>query len=122
MSRRLAWLGRRQQVLAQNIANADTPGYRARDLKQLSFRQLLGGNAPGDISLARTNPMDLGPVDGHQDGFKSVRDRKAEISLSNTSVNTEDQMMKVAKTAMDYELAINLYRKHLAIIKTALGR
>ena len=38
--KRLAWLGQRQQVLAQNIANADTPGYQPRDIEP--FRDLLG--------------------------------------------------------------------------------
>ena len=33
MSERMGWLGARQEVLAQNIANADTPGYRARDIE-----------------------------------------------------------------------------------------
>ena len=41
MKQRLAWLGQRQEVLAQNIANADTPGYRPRDIKPLEFRGMV---------------------------------------------------------------------------------
>ena len=41
VKKRLNWLGQRQEVLAQNIANADTPNYRASDLKPYNFRELL---------------------------------------------------------------------------------
>jgi flagellar basal-body rod protein FlgB len=41
MKLRLQWLGERQQVLAQNVANADTPGYDAKDLKELDFGALV---------------------------------------------------------------------------------
>ena len=41
IKRRLAWLGHRQEVLAQNIANADTPKYKPMDLTQQSFRKML---------------------------------------------------------------------------------
>ena len=38
---KLAWLGQRQEVLAQNIANSDTPKYRASDLKPYDFEDFL---------------------------------------------------------------------------------
>ncbi len=46
MSQRLALLGKRQLVLAQNIANADTPGYRAQEVKEPKFKEILRGNGP----------------------------------------------------------------------------
>ena len=54
MAKRLSWLGERQQVLANNVANADTPGYRARDLKALSFKKVLGGEG-AKLGMAATN-------------------------------------------------------------------
>jgi flagellar basal-body rod protein FlgB len=41
VQRSIGWLGRNHDVLAQNIANADTPGYRARELKPLDFAALV---------------------------------------------------------------------------------
>ena len=41
VKKRLNWLGQRQEVLAQNIANADTPNYRSSDLKPYNFKELL---------------------------------------------------------------------------------
>ena len=50
---RLAWLGHRQEVLAQNIANSDTPRYKARDLKALKFKDLVR-NQSSNIRMATT--------------------------------------------------------------------
>lgn len=119
MTRRMTWLGERQQVLAQNIANADTPGYAAQDIKEPSFKELMGG-ASSRLAMAATAP-------GHiraGDATKAAVDRTpdTERTTSGNSVVLEDQMMKVSKTAMDFQLTTNLYRKHIAMIKTALGR
>ncbi len=45
-----------------------------------------------------------------------------EVKPSGNAVNVEQQMMLVAETAMDHQLALNLYQKHLGMIRTALGR
>ena len=122
MSQRLALLGKRQLVLAQNIANADTPGYRAQEVKEPKFKEILRGNGPRKIAMVATHAAHMAGRPGVSKSFKIVEDRSAEVSLSGNSVALEDQVMKVAKTAMDHQLTINLYRKHIAMIKTALGR
>lgn len=123
MTKRLAWLSQRQQVLAQNIANADTPDYKPRDLKAMSFKDMArthqGGLAPevtrpGHISPARAN---RGAAFGDE-----VQKRPIETTLSGNAVVLEEQVMKAAETSMAYELTTNLYRKHVAMIKEALGR
>ena len=62
MTRRMAWLGQRQEVLAQNIANADTPGYAAQDLKEPTFRALLSGTN-SRLAMAATAPGHIGGAD-----------------------------------------------------------
>lgn len=119
MTRRMTWLGQRQQVLAQNIANADTIGYGAQDLKEPVFNDLLRGVRSG-VTLATTAPRH---IPGAGAGAPVVeRAPDSERTTSGNSVVLEDQMMKVSKTAMDFQLTTNLYRKHLAMIKTVLGR
>lgn len=123
MSKRLAWLGKRQQVLAQNVAHADTPKYRAQDLKEPSFRELLGDGRTGAVAVARTSGAHLKPAHGNGDAtFKTIEDEEGEFSLSGNSVDLSDQMTRVAKTAMDHQMTINLYRKHISMLKAALGR
>jgi len=120
MSRRMSWLGQRQEVLAQSVANADTPGYRAQDLKEPSFGDLIR-NAPGArLQMAATSSGHLGGAKPGPSKPEKVAD--AEKLISGNAVSLEDEMMKVAKTAMDFQLTTNLYRKHVAMIKTALGR
>ncbi len=122
MSQRLAWLGKRQQVLAHNIANADTPGFRAQDVKEVKFKEILRGNRPSKVPMATTHVTHMGGRPGVSKSFKIVEDRSAEVSLSGNSVALEDQVLEVTKTAMDHQLTVNLYRKHIAMIKMALGR
>lgn len=121
MSRRMEWLGKRQQVLAQNVANADTPGFRAADLKEPSFREMLGGTR-GGVAMAATNARHLSAAKGVAGNYKAEETKGADISLSKNSVDVEEEMMKVTQTAMDHQLTVNLYRKHIAMIKAALGR
>src|ERR1044072_2825096 len=57
LSGRMSWLSARQSVLAENVANADTPNYIARDLKPMDFQDLVanaGSNNSG-TGLATTN-------------------------------------------------------------------
>lgn len=119
MSKRMAWLGQRHQVLAQNIANADTPGYAAQDLKEPQFGVLLRG-AGGRLTMVTTAAGHLGGATSAKPAVEKSAD--SERKTSGNSVVLEEQMMKVSKTAMDFQLATNLYRKHIGMIKTALGR
>lgn len=54
--------------------------------------------------------------------FKVIEDEGGEFSLSGNSVDLPGQMTEVAKTAMDHQMTINLYRKHISMLKSALGR
>ncbi len=122
MAKRLSWLGQRQQVLANNVANANTPGYRARDLKALNFKQMLGGGG-AKLGMAATNAGHLaGQSRKPAAGAVEEKVDSHEIVTSGNSVSLEEEMMKVGKTMMDYQLTTNLYSKHIKMIKTALGR
>ncbi len=124
MAKRLSWLGERQQVLANNVANADTPGYRARDLKApeaASFKRMLGGGGT-KLAMAGTQPAHLAGQSAKSAPNSVDKVDSHEIVISGNSVSLEEEMMKVGKTMMDYQLTTNLYRKHIMMIKTALGR
>ena len=58
---RMQWQQARQQVLAQNIANADTPDYQAKDLAPLDFRRELSA---ASLGLDRTNPNHIASATG----------------------------------------------------------
>jgi len=124
IAKRMSWLSQRQKVLAQNIANADTPGFAPRDLKPFAFRQILRGESAGPrAQVSRTDGAHMSGRNRRADAADEARARRTyETSLSGNSVVIEEQMMKVAETQAAYQLTTGLYRKHLAMIKSALGR
>jgi len=112
--RRLAWVDQRQRVLAQNVANANTPGYQPRDVTP--FSASFGAASAG---LARTNPSHLA---GSLDSAQTVRSRAPARSPNGNAVSMEEQLGKVADTASTQELVTNLYHKYQGLFRTALGR
>jgi flagellar basal-body rod protein FlgB len=118
---RMEWHQERQRVLAENVANADTPKYQARDLVPPKF----DAAAPevASLTLARTSPGHLGGSNGADAAFDT--DRKGnnyEVRPAGNAVNLEEQMMKVAANQMDYQAVTALYGRSLALIKMAIGR
>ena len=108
--KRLEWTGQRQSVLAQNIANANTPGYAARDVR--SFNEVFaaqaqaskGGGFPGVSS-------------------RPVADRTTTSrSINGNAVVLDEQLEKVAETDNANQLAMNLYKKYQSMFRTAIGR
>lgn len=112
--RRLAWVEQRQQLLAQNIANAATPGYVARDLGD--FAASLARAEPG---LMRTNALHLASSTAPPG---TTQPRPHERTPDGNAVSVEEQLTRVADTAGAQELTTGLYRKYLGMFRTALGR
>ena len=120
ITKRMAWLGDRQKVLSENLANTDTPDYKARDMKAFDFRSFMKDTST--VKIEKTNDKHLGPASGEQ-RFKVDLDRKPfENTPSQNKVVLEEQLMKMAETQADYQMTTNLYSKHVAMIKAALGR
>ncbi len=117
---RMSWLTDRQRILAQNIANADTPNYMARELPEENFRLMLRDTQP-KLTMASTSGTHLkGSKDGG--GLTRTNEAKFEASPTGNSVVLEEEMMKVAETAADYELMTNLYKKSVGLLKIAIGK
>lgn len=123
MAAKMNYLDKRQQVLANNIANADTPGYVSKDLTPVDFGTILK-NITGmkKVSLETTNPGHL-PNPNATANTKDKKDRMVyEVAPDKNAVILEEQMVKAAKTQMDYNLLTNLMGKQSGMYRTALGR
>lgn len=111
---RLAWVSTRQAVLAQNIANADTAGFRARDVTP--FASLLAHPA---LALAGGEP-------GHLAGTPSTQTQSralpGELSPDGNSVALDAELAKIADTDTAHEFAVNVSKKYLGMFRTAIGR
>ncbi|MGI9502834.1 MAG: flagellar basal body rod protein FlgB [Geminicoccaceae bacterium] len=124
LSARMSWLGQRQSILAQNIANADTPGYRPRDLREQDFKKLTQGFAgrPTRLPIAQTAEAHLNGMVGARIGLAGREQPKPyETAPDGNAVILEEQTAKAGKTALDHQLASNIYRKYVGMIKIALG-
>lgn len=112
---RLRWLERRQGVLAQNLAHANTPGYAPRDL--LPFDAALSRAAP----MVRSDPRHIAMSGAGQDA--SVRrDRTAtERAPNGNAVSLDAQALKVAETDQAHALAAALHRRWTAMFRLTLG-
>ncbi len=121
MSRKMGWLSQRQEVVAQNLANADTPQYKGRDLKPFTFRDAFADSrrmAPVSTSSGHLQgTVAAGGVDKEQ----RVRD-PYETAPDGNNVVIEEQMMKLSQTGMDYQTMTNLYKKQVGLLKMAIGR
>jgi len=118
LAQKMNWLGERQKVLAQNVANADTPNYRPLDLVTPKFQ--MGTPGPAPVQLARTDPGHLAGLSGSTDF--SNNPNQYQVRPAGNAVNLEDEMMKVAANQMDYQAATQLYARSLGLLRSALGR
>jgi flagellar basal-body rod protein FlgB len=122
MQVKMAYLSEKQDVLAQNIANADTPGFKAKKMRDLDFERLalaearrlqLRGSSAGS-SLAGTRSTQE---------FKQDKQRKTyETTPVENNISLEEQMAMVAMNNLEYTTVTNLYTKTSGMFKVALGQ
>ncbi|OAB58008.1 hypothetical protein AY599_12045 [Leptolyngbya valderiana BDU 20041] len=123
IARKMDWLSQRQRVLADNVANADTPDYAPQDLKEGPFERLVRGKL-AVLEPRRTDAEHLTAASGAAQGEARAfepRDRY-ETAPSGNAVVLEEQLVKVQQTQLDYQTMTNLYSKHLRMFSMALGR
>jgi flagellar basal-body rod protein FlgB len=114
---RLTWLDERQRVIAENVANADTPGYVGRDLSQpTDFAAALRDG--GGLRMTRTSAMHIAPA-GSTARFEATAAPDSETTLDGNSVVVEEQMLKMAESRMAYDAAIGLYQKSMQMLRMA---
>lgn len=124
LQKKMTWLTNRQQVVSENLANADTPGYQAKTLKEPDFSQYLGG-ASGKLGVETTDTQHLGSQSGGAESSARMSRSESEddqVSPNGNSVNLTEEAMKMADTQMQYNMATNLYRKHVQMLSLALGK
>jgi len=125
---KLKWHQARQTVLAQNIANANTPNYQPRDLKRVDFSTMIPGNSSGSmgISAMKTNAGHLSmgtfSIGGSVNGFKAEKSIDWETTPNGNAVSLEDQMIKVTENQMEYQAATTLYSRSLGLLRLAVGK
>ena len=118
---RMTWLNQRQDLLSQNVANADTPGYVAKDLKALDFDKALRQSGSSGSSMMTTNSRHIA-LGGAAPSKFDAQDSPDQASNPNgNAVSLEMEMIKVSDTQAQFLAAANLYAKAMTLMKTAIG-
>ena len=125
---RMQWQQARQGLIAENVANADMPGFRPRDLAEPVFSGGVSAlTAPtsaivGTDGLARTESAHFGLATSDGPAAQAKRYKGFEIRPSGNGVNLEEEMMKAGDNQADYQLVASLYQKSLEALKIAVGK
>jgi flagellar basal-body rod protein FlgB len=117
---RMTWLHQRQDVLSQNVANADTPGYVARDLKAQDFSNILSGETSRSNAMRATDPRHIA-ISSSSNAQLSEETAPEQSNPNGDAVSLEQEMIKVSETQAQFQAAANLYAKALTMMKTAIG-
>lgn len=126
LKNKLSWHRARQGILAQNIANANTPNYQPRDLKRVDFSALVAqttGNSSG-ITTLTTHAAHF-RISGFGEQGVSFDVKKGvdwEITPNGNAVSLEDQMIKVTENQMEYQAATTLYSRSLGLLRLTVGK
>ena len=124
MKTKLEYLSQRQGVIAENIANADTPGYKAKDVSAPDFKKLVkeNGSPVSKLRLAATNSNHIFHNTNSSGAFKTFkRDKTNELNPNGNNVAIEEEISKAAFNQAEYQKALNLYSKSISMFKTAIG-
>ncbi len=108
----------RQGVLSSNIANIDTPGYKAKDLE---FSEELDAAMQGSrVALEKTNPRHIGSslLDA---GYKVVRDPYSRIGNDSNTVDIDREMVKLTENHILYNATARIVQQKLEWIKNTIG-
>jgi flagellar basal-body rod protein FlgB len=122
MEVKMAYLSERQDVLSQNIANVDTPGFKPKQLRELDFERMA-------LAEARRLKMKASSTGSSLAGTRPTRDFRFEVQRKTyettpveNAVSLEEQMAKVAHNQLEYMTVTNLYNKTGGMFKTAIGQ
>lgn len=131
---RMGYLSERQKVIAQNVANGDTPDYQPRDLKAYTFQASMNAQATGQpyrggpvsqpaqgVQMVATSAAHMAPLKPAS-VWRSPEGPDSETTLDGNSVTLEDQMLKMTDARMNYDAAVGFYQKSMALLKTSTRR
>ena len=133
LQNKLGYLSERQKFIAQNVANASTPGFTPQDLK--AFDEQPGMNRNGDAGVMRAVAQTVGGipiqargatggqlVNGRSQVYASTASPDSETTLSGNQVVLEEQMIKMNESRSDYDTAVGFYQKALGMLHMAVRK
>ena len=120
----------RQQVIADNVANANTPGFTPQDLDENAFMSALSremgqaraGGRNLELRTTQANHIQGSAGNGAARTYSTSDSPDSETTVNGNSVVVEEQMVRAQETRMRYESALSLYQKSIGLLRTAIRR
>lgn len=137
-NKKMDWLAQRQSVLAENIANNDTPNYISKDVAPVDFSKELART--NSIHLATTNDKHISTSGSNNVGLTvtnnkhltgtarnnkfAVKENREtfETTLDENGVTLEEEMAKIGEVQHDYDVSTTIYNKYMGMIRASLGK
>src|SRR2546427_5363325 len=107
----LSWTSKRQQALAANVANMDTPGYHATDY---SFEQELAS-----IDVAVTSSKHITPLDDA--GRARQYDVNTRVKPNGNNVDLEREMTEITKNGLQYITLVQYLNQKIRTLRAAIN-
>ncbi len=114
-SQRTQWLSARESLIAGNVANANTPGFRAADLQP--FSAVLDST---QVSMVTTNPGHMTPTQDELATARVTESDASDATLSGNSVRLEQDMIKLGDVNREYSMSNNIKRAIHQMMMSAL--
>lgn len=121
LKNKMQWHQTRQTLLAENVANAETPGYRGRDLTPFTIEDSMRGSTT-TVATRATDARHFSVGGDPRRAMGAQTMNSFEIMPEGNGVTLEEEMMKVTTNQMEYQAATTLYSRSMRIIKIALGK
>jgi len=111
----------RQEILASNIANADTPGYKARDVNFSSAFQTALAKGGSNTAMATTSSKHLQSSNSPSVfGTHLMYRGESQSSIDGNTVNMDKEMAEFADNALRYQAALTFMQKRIETMRTAI--
>jgi flagellar basal-body rod protein FlgB len=119
---RMGYLSERQKIIAENVANSDTPGFKPHDLKPFSFEAQMKAQASSAGVQVMTQPGHMQAPNARRSlsAAKPIKAADSETTMDGNGVVLEEEMMKMTDARMNYDAAIGFYQRSLGMLRTAI--
>ncbi|MBB5018745.1 flagellar basal-body rod protein FlgB [Chitinivorax tropicus] len=109
----------RQELIASNIANADTPGYKAKDIDFANALSGAVGNR-GDLALSTTHRRHLGPAEGSAMGAQVLYRLEKQASIDGNTVDTDTELANFTDNAVRYQAELTFMNSRIRSLTSAM--
>ena len=110
----------RQQVIASNIANADTPGYKARDIDFAAALQEISAGREANVSLRTSNPRHIGSAANNNDPAKLLYRAPDQPSIDGNTVDMNMERNRFAENAVHIDANLTFLNGKIKTLLAAL--